>query len=159
MPAPLPAASPNLIKNGDLANSLEGWLTVGQGPNSYHPEDPGRADFKVENGVLQIAIRDQGISIWSIMVYQSAVFEKGAKYSVSFLAKSDSETQIISNVTQDGTWTNFSGDRTFKLTKTMTDYSYQFTMSESGPALVQFCLGKAGTAAKIYLDDVVVRKI
>jgi hypothetical protein len=153
----VPAANLNLVKNGDFGKLLESWLTVGRGTNSYHPEDPGRAEFKVENGVLRVTIGDQGISIWSIMVYQSVVFEKGATYVVSFRARSDSDRRITSSVTQDETWTNFSGDRTFDLTKSMKDYSYEFTMGEQGPALVQFCLGKAGIGS-VYLSKVAVTK-
>lgn len=98
------AANTNLIRNGDF-RSLEGWLTIGQGVNLYHSEDPGRADFKAEDGTLRIAIRNEGISIWSVMVYQKVEveLEKGATYEVGFRARSDAERQIVSNVTQDVT--------------------------------------------------------
>jgi hypothetical protein len=150
------AANTNLIRNGDF-RSLEGWLTIGQGVNLYHSEDPGRADFKAEDGTLRIAIRNEGISIWSVMVYQKVELEKGATYEAGFRARSDAERSIVWNVTQDVTWKNFSGDKVFKLTKTMATYSYEFTMDEGGPALFQFCLGKAGTGT-IYLGDVALRK-
>jgi hypothetical protein len=147
----------SLIQNGDFSRGLESWLIIGQGVNSYHPEDPGRAGFSVQNGVLRIDIRNDGISIWSVMLYQSTQFEKGATYTVSFRAKSDYETEIVANVVQDVTYKDFSGDRKFKLAGAMHDYSYQFTMSEDGPAVVQFCLGKAGTWA-MYFSDIAVRK-
>ena len=152
-----PTRNPNLIQNGDFNNSLEHWSTIGQGTNPYHPGDPGQAAFKIEDGLLGIEIQNQGVSIWSVMLYQSVLFEKGAAYDISFDAKSDSEIQIISNVSQDGTWANFSGDKRFKLTNVMSSYSYQFTMSEDGAALFQLCLGTAGTG-KVYFDNIVIRK-
>lgn len=154
---PSKAAGASLIQNGDFSRGLERWLTVGQGTNRYHPEDPGRAAFRVQNGIVQIDIRNEGISIWSVLLYQFAQFDEGATYTVSFRIKSDFEREIIANVVQDVTWKNFSGDRKFKLTGATRDYSYQFTVSESGPAAVQFCMGKAGTGA-IYLSDIAVKK-
>ena len=152
-----PAQNPNLIKNGDFDCSLENWLTIGQEKNPFHPDDPGRAVFRIKKGMLEVEIKDQGISIWSVMLYQSIPFEKGATYDVSFDAKSDSETQIISNVAEDVTWTNLSGDKKFRLTHVMSSYSYQFIMSKDGAALFQLCLGMAGTG-KIYIDKIVMRK-
>jgi hypothetical protein len=117
------SAKDNLIKNGDFIGSLDSWLCIGQGTNPYHPQDPGRAEFTVEKGVLKIVIKNQGTSAYSIMVYQSVLFEKGAAYVVSFDAMSDAPMPIVSNVTQDGTYRNFSGDVTLKITAKMTRYS------------------------------------
>jgi hypothetical protein len=147
----------SLITNGNFSSSLQSWYTVGEGTNRFHPEDPGRAKFTVQNGILQIDIHDQGNTIWSVMLYQSAQFEKGANYTVSFRAKADFEPHITANVSQDVTYTNFSGDRKFKLTNAMQHYSYSFTMNEQGPALVQFCLGHTGKG-KIYLTDIAVTR-
>jgi hypothetical protein len=147
----------SLVQNGDFSHGLEDWLTVGQGINSHHPEDPGRATFRVRDGIVLIDIRNEGISIWSVMLYQFAQFQKGTTYTVSFRIKSDFEGEITANVVQDVTWKDFSGDRRFKLTGAMRDHSYQFTMSETGPAAVQFCVGKAGTGT-IYLSDIAVKK-
>lgn len=148
---------PNLIRNGDFARALENWRTTGDRPNTYHPEDPGRAAFGIEDRSLAIEIRDQGISIWSVMLYQNVPFEKGATYDISFGAQSDSRVRIVSNVTQDGTWRNYSGDRSFKLTGEMTAYTYHFTMSEDGEALFQLCLGTSGTG-KVRLGSIAIRK-
>jgi hypothetical protein len=155
--APARGRGPNLIRNGDFARALQNWSTLGDGPNTHHPDDPGRAAFKVEKGALSIEIRDQGISIWSVMLYQGVSFEKGATYDVSFEAESDSGVRVVSNVTQDGTWRNFSGDRSFKLTAAMTACTYHFTMSEGGEALFQLCLGTSGTG-KVRLGSIAIRK-
>ena len=145
----------NLLKNGNFSDSLKNWLFIGQGVNSYHPADPGRADFKVENGEIEVKIKNKGISIYSIMIYQSVVLKKDSTYTTSFYAKSDSVTSLISNFTQDGTYTNFSGDREFKLTNVMTKYSYDFKMTKDLTVLFQFCLGNKGTGS-IFLDSLVV---
>jgi len=155
--APVRGRGPNLIRNGDFARALENWRTIGDGPNTYHPGDPGRAAFRVEDGSLAIEIRDQGTSIWSVMLYQGVPFEKGATYDVSFEAGSDSGVRVVSNVTQDGTWRNYSGDRSFKLTGKMAAYTYHFTMSEDGEALFQLCLGTSGTG-KVRLGSIAIRK-
>ncbi len=147
----------NLIKNGDFNSSLDGWSVIGQGTNPYHPEDPGRADFAVSNGVLSIDIKNQGTWEYSIMLYQSVLFEKGATYTVSFDAMADSSMQIISNITQDVTYKNYSGDKTFQLTTVMSSNTYQFTMTDSGATLFQFCLGNMGIR-KIYIDNIVIKK-
>jgi hypothetical protein len=147
----------NLIKNGDFKDTLKNWSTIGIGTNPYHPADPGRAAFTVENGMLSIDIKNQGTGIYSIMLYQSVYFEKGATYNLSFDAKSDTPIEIISNITQDGTWRNFSGDIKFTLTNTVSSYSYNCTINEDGAALFQFCLGGIGTG-KIYVDNIVVMK-
>ena len=148
----------NLIKNGEFNFALENWLTIGQGNNPYHPEDPGRAGFNIEGGILEIDISNQGISIWSIMLYQRVIFRKGVTYSISFDAKSDSPVEILSNVCQEGgNWTNYSGDFKFELTETMSNYSYEFTMNTEGMALFQFCLGTLGTR-KIFLDNIVLKE-
>ena len=150
--------NPNLIKNGSFDSDLQNWIIIGDGPNPYHPEDPGRADFTIENGVVEIDIKNQGISIWSIMLYQRVTFEKGATYIISFDAKSDFETEIISNVAEEnGNWTVYSGDKKFVLSNTMKTYSYQFTMSATGQALFQFCLGTLGTG-KLYFDNIILTK-
>lgn len=150
--------NPNLIKNGSFDSDLQNWILIGNGPNPYHPEDAGRADFTIENGVVGIDIKNQGISIWSIMLYQRVMFEKGATYNISFDAKSDFETEIISNVAEEnGNWTVYSGDKKFVLSNTMKRYSYQFTMTVSGQALFQFCLGTLGTG-KLYFDNIVLTK-
>jgi len=147
----------NLIQNGDFKDSLKNWLTIGNGTNPYHPADPGRADFAIENGALSINITNQGTVKFSIMLYQSVYFEKGTAYSISFDAKSETPCQIISNITQDATYRNFSGDKKFDLTNTMSSYSYEFTMNEDSAALFQFCLGGIGTC-KIDVDNIVVMK-
>jgi hypothetical protein len=147
----------NIIRNGDFNSSLNDWILIGQGTNPYHPEDPGSAVFSIENGVLKIDIKNQGTWEYSIMVYQSINFEKGASYVVSFDAMSDTSMQIISNITQDVTWINYTGDISFHLTNVMASYSYQFTMPVNGAALFQFCLGNMG-ARKIYIDNISVRK-
>ncbi|MGE5804153.1 MAG: carbohydrate binding domain-containing protein [Ignavibacteria bacterium] len=148
----------NLLQNGDFNSGLYNWRKVGDGPNPYHPEDPGRGTFTIKNGVLEIDINNEGISIWSIMLFQNADFEQGATYIISFEAKSDVSMEIISNVCQEGgTWENYSGDFKFNLTNIMTAYSYRFTMNKKAPALFQFCLGTIGTG-KIYFDNIVMRK-
>ncbi len=146
----------NLVKNGDFSDSLNNWLLIGNGTNPYHPTDPGRADFSTVNGVLTIDIKNQGTWEFSIMAYQSVPFENAA-YIVSFDAMSDSAMQIISNVTQDGSWVNFSGDRVFDVSPIMASYSYEFTMPAAGAALFQFCLGNLGLR-KIYIDNIAIRK-
>ncbi len=147
----------NLVKNGDFNESKKYWTFIGEGENSYHPEDPGRADFTVADGVLSVNITNQGMWEYSIMVYQSVLFERGATYVVSFNAMADTSMDIVSNITQDVTWTNFSGDKTFHLTNVMASYSYQFTMPVAGAALFQFCLGNFGTRT-IYIDNIDIRK-
>jgi len=147
----------NLIQNGDFSDDLNNWLKIGVGTNPYHPADPGRAGFTIENGVLSIDITNQGTGIYSIMLYQSVYFEKGDTYKISFDAKADNSCQIISNITQDNTWTNFSGDVKFNLSNTMSNYSYECTMNQDGPALFQFCLGAIGKS-KIYFDNIIVVK-
>lgn len=148
----------NIIRNGDFNSGLYNWRLIGDGPNPYHPEDPGSANFTINNGVLQIDISNEGISIWSIMLFQNLNFEKGITYVVSFEAKSDVPMEIISNVCQEGgTWQNYSGDFKFNLTNIMTTYSYQFTMDKTVPALFQFCLGTIGTG-NIYFDNIIMRK-
>jgi hypothetical protein len=146
---------PNLLKNGDFSDSLKNWLLIGPGVNPYHPTDPGRADFKVENGVLEVKIKNSGISIYSVMIYQPVTLKKDSTYTASFYARSDSDIPIISNFTQDGTYTNFSGDREFKLTGTMTKYSYDFKMTRDLTVLFQFCLGYKGTGS-IFFDSLTV---
>lgn len=153
-----PNITSNLIKNGDFSNSLKNWMTIGEGINPYHPADPGRAGFKIENGLLEIDIKNPGKSIWSVMLFQDVSFEKGASYSISFDAKSDPEMEIISNVCLDGIWTNLSGDNNFKLTSVMSGYTYKFDMSKGGLALLQFCLGNIGTG-KVFLDNIVLQKV
>jgi hypothetical protein len=149
----------NLIRNGSFDNSLQNWILIGDKTNPYHPEDPGRADFSINNGTLEINITNQGISIWSIMLYQKVTFAKGAVYKITFSAKADSDMQIISNVAQDGgEWTVYSGDKKFTINSTMASYSYQFTMPVNGSALFQFCLGTAGKR-KIYIDNIELRKL
>jgi hypothetical protein len=152
------AAPRNLLENGDFQESLEHWIIIGNGTNPYHPEDPGRAAFEAKDGYLEISIRNPGKSIWSVMLCQSVVFEKGCSYRVSFTAKAESRFRIISNVTQDVTWTNFSGDNEFSLSAKPSDYSFEFTMSEGGPALVQFCLGSAGVG-KVFIRNVALAKV
>jgi hypothetical protein len=147
----------NLIKNGDFSDSLNNWSLIGVGINPYHPADPGRADFTVNNGMISIDIKNQGIGIWSVMLYQSVNFEKGNIYTVSFDAKSDFPCQIISNITQDGTYNNFSGDKKINLTNIMSNYSYEFLMNSDSAALFQLCLGTLGTG-KLYFDNIVVIK-
>lgn len=147
----------NLIQNGDFSDSLKHWLIVGMGVNPYHPSDPGRADFTIENGILSINITNQGTDLWSVMLYQSVNFERGQLYNISFDAKSDFPCSIISNVTQDISWINFSDDKYFELTNSMATYSYDFTMPQNGPALFQYYLGLLGTG-KIYFDNIVIVK-
>ena len=159
-PAGLPVPrSPgqNLIRNGDFAHGLESWSTIGAGPNAYHPEDPGRATFSPEDGAVSIKILNQGTSIWSVMFYQSVPFEKGVTYDISFEAESDSGITVTSNVCQDATWLNFSGDRSFKLTHSLSGYTYQFTMAKDGQALFQLCLGRSG-AGWVRFGHIVIRK-
>lgn len=147
----------NLIKNGDFNDSLKNWILIGKGINPYHPQDHGRADFSVINGVLTVNITNQGTWEFSIMVYQSVPFEKDASYIVTFDAMADSSVQIISNIVQDVTWTNFSGDIKCSLTTVMASYSYEFTMPAAGSALFQFCLGNIGLR-KLYFDNITIRK-
>lgn len=146
----------NLLKNGDFSDSLKNWLLIGPGVNPYHPEDPGRAVFKVENGELEVNITNSGQSIYSIMLYQPVALKKDSTYIVTFQARSDSIIPIISNFTQDGSYTNFSGDREFKLTNVMTKYVYEFKMKQNLTLLFQFCLGNKGTG-KIFLDSLEVK--
>ncbi len=143
----------NMLTNADFSDSLKGWMVVGKGKNVYHPQDPGRAEFGAENGMLEIVITDQGISIWSIMLYQEVQFKKGAPYVVSFKAKSDAPRKMISNITQDHTWKNVSGDKSFQLNEEIQEFSYQFVMTYDGAALFQFCLGLAGTG-HVYIKDI-----
>jgi Carbohydrate binding domain len=155
---PVPRSSgQNLIRNGDFAHGLENWNTIGGGPNAYHPEDPGRAAFSPEDGALSIRIVNQGTSIWSVMFYQSVPFEKGVTYDISFEAGSDSGITVISNICQDGTWRNFSGDRSFKLTNSLSKFTYHFTMAEDGQALFQLCMGASGTG-KVRFGHIAIRK-
>lgn len=150
--------STNLIKNYDFSDSFDNWLLIGDTTNPYHPSDPGRADFEINDGVASINITNQGLDLWSVMLYQRVNFEKDATYYISFDAKSDTPFEIISNVCEeDGAWTNYSGNKKFTLTSIMTTYSFEFTMKVSGKALFQFYLGKMGTG-KLYLDNIVLRK-
>jgi hypothetical protein len=156
-PALVPARGPNLIRNGDFSGALENWGVIGDGPNAYHPDDPGRAVFNVRGGSLAIEITNQGISIWSVMLHQSVELEKGATYDVSFDAQSESGVQVVSNFCDDATWRNFSGNRSFRLTRSMSRYAYRFTMAGDGKALFQICLGISGTG-RVRLGNIVVLK-
>jgi hypothetical protein len=151
--APIVVNDSNLLKNGDFSDSLKNWQTIGQGTNPFHPEDPARADFIIENGVLEVKINNPGNNIYSIMLYQPVLLKKDTTYSISFYAKSDSDISIISNLTQDVVWTNFSGDQKFKLTNEMTNYSYKFKMTKNCEVLFQFCLGGNGSV-NIFLDSI-----
>ncbi len=151
------APSVNVLKNGDFKSSLEYWSTIGQGVNPYHPADPGRADFQIDQGKLEIGITNPGVDVWSVMVYQSVVLEKGSTYRISFEASSTPDLTITSNITQDVTWTNISGDHIFPLTSILSNYSYEFTMSIQGAALLQFALGDIGIG-RITLKNVVIVK-
>jgi hypothetical protein len=155
--APKVVNDSNLLKNGDFSDSLKNWQTIGQGTNLYHPEDPGRADFNIENGVLEVKIKNPGNGIYSIMLYQPVLLKKDTTYIISFYAKSDSDISIISNLTQDVTWTNFSGDQKFELTNVMTNYSYKFKMTQNCEVLFQFCLGGKGPA-NIFLDSISLKR-
>jgi hypothetical protein len=148
----------NLLKNWNFSDSLKNWQTIGQGTNPYHPEDPGRADFKIENGVLEVKIKNSGNGIYSIMLYQKISLYKDSSYVISFFAKSDFNLSIISNLTQDTTYDNFSGDQSFKLSNFRTKYSYKFKMTQhTCPVLFQFCLGGKGTGS-IFLDSISLKK-
>jgi len=153
------AASPgNLLENGGFEGSFEHWTIIGNGTNPYHPEDPGRAEFETRDGYGEISIRNPGRSIWSVMLGQSVVLEKGCSYRVSFTAKAESRFRLVANVTQDATWTNFSGDHAFSLSAKPSDYSFEFTLSEGGPAWVQFCLGSSGLG-KVFIRNVVLARV
>jgi hypothetical protein len=147
----------NLLKNGDFNDSLKNWMTVGQSTNLYHPEDPGRADFKIVNEILEVKIKNPGNNIYSIMLYQPVFLKKDTTYIISFYAKSDSDISIISNFTQDVTWVNFSGDQKLKLTNRMSNYTYQFKMTQNCEVLFQFCLGGKGPV-HIFLDRIFIKK-
>jgi hypothetical protein len=59
----------NFLINGNFDDSLNNWLTIGQGINPYHPEDPGRGNFTIENQKLEINIINSGNTIYSVMLY------------------------------------------------------------------------------------------
>ena len=145
----------NLVKNGEFSETMKDWLIIGEGINHYHPEDPGRASFSIEDGILKVKIINPGISIWSIMLYQSIDFVKGHTYTISFDAKSEEQTTLVSNIVQDTTWINYSGDHTFVLSGSMKTYSYEYVASKNITALFQLCVGN-DQATSIYLDNVLI---
>jgi hypothetical protein len=145
----------NLIRNGRFKNSWHDWLVIGLDKNPNHEEDPSRAVCSVADGGIELEIKNQGISPWSILLAQSIQLKKRTVYEISFEAKSDPDRTIVSNITQDETWKSYSGDQSFKLTQTMKRFTYQFSMDEDSAALFQLCLGMAGTG-KIFIKNVTV---
>jgi hypothetical protein len=145
----------NLAINGEFMETTKDWEIIGEGINPYHPEDPGRAAFSIEDGNLKINISDPGSSIWSIMLYQSIDFKKGHTYTIKFDARADEPTTMVSNITQDNTWVNYSGDQSFVLSTDMQTYSFEFVPKEDITALFQLCLGN-DKKTTISLEHVLV---
>lgn len=143
----------NLIKNGDFSIGTSDWnLWMNSG---------GEASMVVEKGELKVTITNQGPNPWNIGLGQMGfTIENGVTYTLSFNARTDTVQSIMSLI-QLGKdpWISYSGNHTFNLTTTMTQYSYTFTMTKPTDSAsdLEFFLGGKGDG-NIYFDNIVLIK-
>ena len=143
----------NLVKNGDFSDGDNNW--------TFGAYEDAEAEGGVTDDGFEVTIGKAGTEDWQIQLYQGEIgLEKGVKYSLSFIASSESGTSITVNVGIGvDPYTSFA-QKNVSLTPTAETFTITFTMKQESisDARVEFNAGKATsdwTIGNIMLTEAV----
>ncbi len=149
----------NYVHNGDFSTNEalddeEDWILLAT--------EGGKATATITNGVLQINSTAAGDQDYSVQFVQGGIpVEKGATYRLSFDAWADSaRTMKVNMDAVDRGWSRYLQDTRVELSTQRQTFEYEYTMSDDDDpnARLEFNLGKAGSTATVYIDNVKVVK-
>lgn len=118
-------------------------------------------DDAVKGKAAKMTIQEAGTQLYSLQLTQKPLFiEKNKKYRVSFDAKADTHRSIMSKVTQfEGSWTAYSGEKTFNLTTDWTAYDYEFDMRYETDNNARFEFNAGKNNSTLYFTNVRIEEI
>lgn len=138
----------NLIQNGDFSNEnpLENWVTDFWG---------GKADVKVEDGVVHFDISKGGKETWGLQFKQHLPLRNGVTYIFSMRAKADKPRTLNVNIKKDAeVYTPYANGRILDLSTSWQSFSWKFTMKEDSDAEALLIFDMGGTPISWSLADI-----
>jgi mannan endo-1,4-beta-mannosidase len=138
----------NLIQNGDFSdeNPLENWVTDFWG---------GKADVKVEDGVVRFDIIKGGKETWGLQFKQHLPLRNGVTYIFSMRAKADKPRTLNVNIKKDAeVYTPYANGRILDLSTSWQSFSWKFTMKEESDAEALLIFDMGGTPISWSLADI-----
>ncbi len=138
----------NLIQNGDFSdeNPLESWVTDFWG---------GKADVKVEDGVVHFDITKGSKETWGLQFKQHLPLRNGVTYIFSMRAKADKPRTLNVNIKKDAeVYTPYANGRILDLSTSWQSFSWKFTMKEDSDAEALLIFDMGGTPISWSLADI-----
>ena len=155
-----PDANGNYINNGDFSVAEDltddtNW--------KFLTALGGEATASIKNDKMNILTTSDGTVDYSVQLIQADLpFEKGATYQVQFDASaSEDRTMFTAVKAPDHGYSEYMPSTKVSLTKDVKTFTYDFKMTSDSDAngRLEFNMGKAGSTADIYIDNVSVKKI
>ena len=138
----------NLIQNGDFSNEnpLENWVTDFWG---------GKADVKVEGGIVHFDITKGSKETWGLQFKQHLPLRNGVTYIFSMRAKADKPRTLNVNIKKDAeVYTPYANGRILDLSTSWQSFSWKFTMKEDSDAEALLIFDMGGTPISWSLADI-----
>lgn len=150
----------NYIINGSFADAEELTDTSDW---RFLTAEGGIAEAQIEDSAIAIKTDNEGTVDYSIQLVQPQLpMQKGGTYRVSFdaWAKED-RTMKVGVTAPDNGYVRYMQDTVVELTTEKQNFVYEFTMEQEDDAnaRLEYNLGNAGSAAQVYITNVVLEKI
>ncbi|MGL1904381.1 MAG: S8 family serine peptidase, partial [Fibrobacterales bacterium] len=115
----------NMFTNGDFSNGLNNW--------KFDTYNEASASTGNAGNQFNVGIANGGTAAWNIQIQQGGIpLESGKRYRLSFDARADANRSIDAQLETDGSpWTNYGSIPSTNITPVMSNYSYEFVMSQT----------------------------
>lgn len=139
----------NMLTNGDFSNGITGWT-------AYVHTSAG-ATVAAQNGGCNSVITNGGTATWNVQFFQGNLkIENGKTYKVTFDAKAESNRSIEAVVEKNGSPYTLFGGGAKNITTTLTNYSYEFTMTQATELNGRVTFNIGNSASDVFIDNVVL---
>ncbi|MDA3893974.1 MAG: glycosyl hydrolase family 8 [Salinivirgaceae bacterium] len=139
----------NILTNGDFENGIDPWVV--------YINEAASANPAVQNSELNVNISWGGSEQWHVQAYQADLtIVNGVTYRLSFEARAEANRSMPVLVEKNGDpYTTF-GSENFSLTPTMTEYSFDFTMTNPTDNNARLTFNLGTNANDVIIDNVVL---
>ncbi|AGB40279.1 beta-glucanase/beta-glucan synthetase [Halobacteroides halobius DSM 5150] len=160
------AGKGNLLGNGNFNKKLSTNEPNAKGKVDtedswiYHLNSGGKATVSIKDGLAQVMVTNAGQNPYSVQLIQAPVkIERGAKYKVTFDAKSSPGKKIHLKIGANGNrgWTGYI-ESAKKLTGNWKSYEFNFTMAQETDEKARFELWFLNSGM-YWLDNIRIVKV
>jgi hypothetical protein len=145
----------NVLSNGTFTNDIAGW--------KGEVYDGTAATYTSVNGEAKITAVKEGANQGSYQFHTSAFgLKANYRYEISFKARAETPRNMVVRLGDNSLNPGTAGiylERSVALSTAMSSQSFIVDMPTDSDGRLSFRLGKQGSFATVYLDDVVIREV